>query len=128
VLTVRALETAQAFTMLGAGGLTPPERERFVQRSHLVALEADEDDHLAGVAVADADPATVRVVALEGGPAACRLLLERLAWLAEDRPVTGWFPTDRPDLVTAAEGEGFVRGPEYPGPGGAVFMFHAADR
>ncbi len=69
----------------------------------LQVLAVEEDDVLAGFVLLAVRPAAVYVRHIEGGPDACRLLLDGVIRLADGRHISGWFPTDMHAMLQEAE-------------------------
>ncbi|MFO0845813.1 MAG: hypothetical protein U0797_26095 [Gemmataceae bacterium] len=92
----------------GQAGMTPAEWEAYCDERGLLAFAAEEDGELVGLALAESGPQAVHVLAADGRPDACRLLVERLVRLAGERDVTAWCPEDKGDLRETLRGLGFV--------------------
>jgi hypothetical protein len=103
VLVVHQLEASLAYAVLTNTPPFPGDPER----RGLVAFAAEEQGELAAIALAESEPQALHVVAVEGRPDACLLLLERLVRLAGERDVTAWSRDDKPDYQEMLEGLGF---------------------
>jgi len=80
-------------------GMTPDQWAAVCKRRGLVAFVAEETGGpLAGFAFAESTPRWVRVLALEGGAEARRLLLERLLKAAGEREVLGFAGRQEDDV------------------------------
>jgi hypothetical protein len=91
VLVIHQLEPSVAVSVFTNTpphrGLSAEEWQGHCERRGLVAFAAEDGDDLAGFAVAESHASAVQVLALEGGPEARTLLLDRLARLAGDRGI-----------------------------------------
>jgi hypothetical protein len=90
--------------------IEPPERwaDICVERG-FIAFIAMQEDGLGGYAVAESRPQVLHVLDLEGNADTCLRLLERLAKMAGERDMSGWFPGARTDIQKMLEGLGFIR-------------------
>jgi hypothetical protein len=75
----------------------------------LLALAAEEDDELIGLAVAESHPRHLLILDLAGEVNICGQFLDRLVRLAGERNVAAYVPRDRIALQRLLAHRGFVR-------------------
>jgi len=113
MLTIRTLDPAHAFALLGTSplveGIDQEFWEPWSRGGTLLALVVEEAERGVGLALADSHPRLVQVFTLEGTADACRLLLERLVRAAGERDVSVWCPAARTDVRQLLERKGFAR-------------------
>lgn len=90
-------------------GQLPPEWTSFCKERGLVVLVAEAEGELLGFTIAESHPNVVHVLSLEGDDLVCHLLLQRVARLAGERNLSGWFPIDQATVLARPEWQGFTR-------------------
>jgi hypothetical protein len=114
MLSIHPVDPAEAALAFGGlaekDDLTPAEWASYCHRKGLIVFAAERDGELVGFAVAESCPHRIHVRRLEGDTHTCRRLLGRLVRAAGERDLSGWVPTDRPDLRRMFRRLGFIRG------------------
>jgi hypothetical protein len=124
MLSIHAVEPAEASVLAEKDYLSPGEWESYHRRKGLLVFAAEQDDDLVGFAVAESCPHRILIRRLEGDTDTCASLLDRLVQAAGERDLSGWVPAGRPDLRRLFRRRGFTRvGRGYPGGRPAQFYF-----